>query len=185
MKLRTVLIALMLLSAVPAFSQSQPWKKQIALDANLSIPGGEFADLVGLEMGFGGTAAFYYQLLTRVTFLSVSLGYNDLSFEGSSNAKYTVIPLLIGARYNFALTGFQPYVGFEFGAYFQSVSTSDGQISLTESETNVGFQPKVGFRFPLSPGLDFDASLKYHLILRENESFSMISPGIGIAYTID
>lgn len=182
MKFRTVL-ALLLLTAIPALGQSQPWKKQIAVDANISIPGGDYGKF--LSTGFGGTATFYYQLLTRNTFLSASIGYNDLAFESGGSAKYTVIPLLIGARYNFAITGFQPYIGFEFGGYLQSVSESDGAISLGESETNVGIQPKVGFRFPLSPGLDFDASLKWHNIFVENSSFSILAPGIGIAYTID
>jgi hypothetical protein len=172
MRLRTVLAVLLVAGAmtVPALGQSQPWKKQIALDANISIPGGS-GDGVGT--GFGGAAAFYYQLLTRVTFLSASVGYN--SFDG-----FTIMPLLIGARYNFALTGFQPYIGFELGMYLSSYDNT-----VIGSSSDFGFQPKIGFRYPLSAGLDFDASIKYHIITGEGDSFTILAPGIGIAYTID
>jgi hypothetical protein len=170
MRFRTALALLLLFTAIPAFGQSQPWKKQIALDANISIPGGA-GESNGT--GFGGAAAFYYQLLTRVTFISASVGYN--SFDG-----FTITPLLIGARYNFALTGLQPYIGFELGMYLFS---SDN--TLVGSSSEFGFQPKIGLRYPLSPGLDFDASLKYHIITGEGDNFTIIAPGIGIAYTID
>jgi hypothetical protein len=170
MRFRTVLVLLLLTAAVPAFGQSQPWKKQIALDANISIPGGA-GENVGT--GYGGAAAFYYQLLTRNTFISASVGYN--AFEG-----FTIIPLLIGARYNFSITGFQPYIGVELGLYLTSYDNT-----VIGSSSDFGLQPKIGFRYPLSPGLDFDASIKYHIITGEGDSFTILAPGIGIAYTID
>ena len=183
MKILSVL-ALVIITSVSAYGQAMPWRKQIALDANIALPGGDVGKSLGT--GFGATGTFYHQLLSRNVFLSVGVGYLSFPFEGSSNAMMTTIPLLVGARYNFAITGFQPYIGLELGAYFTSASASGSGVTLnTETETNLGLQPKVGFRYPLGPGLDFDASVKYHVIMVENSSFSVIAPGIGIAYTID
>jgi hypothetical protein len=178
-----IALALVILTAIPAFGQSQPWKKQIAVDANLSIPGGDVGE--GLGTGYGGTATFYYQLLTRNTFLSASVGWNTFDYDAFSGMHLTVIPLLVGMRYNFAITGFQPYIGLEFGMYLSSASSNDNTVTLAESETDAGIQPKIGFRLPISPGLDFDASLKWHNIFADDASFSILAPGIGIAYTID
>lgn len=181
MKLRIILL-LFVLSAVPALSQgSQPWKKQINLDVGLQIPGGDGGE--GLNTGWGAAATFYYQLLTRQTFISLSAGYNEFGIDGS-NASITVIPLLVGLRYNFALTGFQPYIGAEIGIYMQSLSVSDNTVSVDVSESDAGIAPKVGFRYPLAPGFDFDASLKYHNVFAD-ESFSFIGINVGVAYTID
>jgi hypothetical protein len=178
-----ILIAILLLAAAsPALAQrEQPWKKQIALDAGLDFPGGDVGK--GLNMGYSAAATFYYQLITRQTFLSLSIGYHTFGVEGSSSSTLVTIPIQGGIRYNFALTGFQPYVGVEFGAYLSTMTVND--VVIGESgEADFGVQPKVGFRLPISPGFDFDASLKYHIVASE-ESFSFIGLNVGVAYTIE
>lgn len=185
MKRLTVLTMLFIAMLTPAFAQSgQPWKKQLNLDLGIQFPGGDLSNQAGLATGWGGATTFYYQLLTRQTFLSLGIGYYSFGV-GSTNSNTTVteIPLLLGVRYNFALTGFQPYIGAEFGAYIGSVKVGD-QVVDGSVGTDFGIQPKAGFRLPISPGFDFDASVKFHVIMSET-SFSFIGLNAGIAYTID
>ena len=173
---RLLILAMMILgTSATMFAQSgsQPWKKQIALDVGPQLPSGD--GTAGLEMAIGVSGTFYYQLLTRHTFISASIGTHAFPIENSSES-FSVIPLLLGVRYNFALTGLQPYVGAEFGAYLTSI----GSVS----ETELGIMPKLGLRYPLSPGFDIDGSIKHNIVMSET-SFSFTGINLGIAYTID
>ena len=173
---RLLILAMMILgTSATMFAQggNMPWKKQIALDIGPQLPSGDGSFGLGTAIGVSGT--FYYQLLTRNTFVSASIGTHNFPIE-NSNESFSIIPLLIGMRYNFALTGIQPYIGAEFGAYLTSVGST--------SETELGVMPKVGLRFPLSPGFDIDASIKHNIVLSES-SFSFTGINLGIAYTID
>lgn len=177
---RLLIIAMMILGSgatVLAQSGSMPWKKQISLDIGPQFPGGDAGTNLETAIGISGT--FYYQLLTRNTFISASVGSHNFG-TNLSGVSTSVIPLLLGFKYNFTLTGFQPYVGAEFGAYLIGSS-----VSGSESQTEFGFMPKLGFRYPIAAGFDFDASLKYNAVFTADPSFSFLGVNGGIAYTID
>jgi hypothetical protein len=178
---RLLIIAMMILGSgatvlAQTGSGSQPWKKQIALDIGPQFPGGDGG--ANLETAIGISGTFYYQLLTRNTFISASVGSHAFG-TGVSGSTVNVMPLLLGFKYNFTLTGFQPYVGAEFGAYLVGNSVN------SNSETEFGFMPKAGFRYPIAAGFDFDASLKYNAIFTADPSFSFLGVNGGIAYTIE
>lgn len=182
-----ILVAFMLITALPAAAQddNQPWKKQINLDAGLLFPGGDQASTLDLNNGWGAAITFYYQLLSRHTFVSISAAYNQFPYGANTAYAETVIPVLLGARYNFSLTGFQPYLGFEFGVYLRTYDSYGGSPTIEESDVDFGVMPKVGFRFPIAGGLDFDGSLKWHNIIDDVGGLSWIGLNAGIAYTID
>lgn len=180
-----ITLALLALLVVPAAAQNddrQPWKKQLNFDAGILFPGGDAGPSLNTGLGFTGT--FYYQLLTRNTFVSVSAGTNSFPYKHNTGINHTVIPILLGMRYNFTLTGLQPYLGVEAGLYLRSNSADDNQISLAESSADFGVMPKVGLRYPLAAGFDLDGSIKWHNVFSEH-TLSWFGLNLGIAYTID
>jgi hypothetical protein len=168
-------------NAQPA-TRTRPWESQIALDAGVQFPGGGFSDAYSLGTGYGFSANYYYQLLSRNTFISLGVGFNSFNSGNGTNTSVTVVPVLFGMRYNFSITGFQPYIGVELGAYIRSIKP--GGTTVTSSTTDFGLMPKLGARIPLAAQLDFDMSLKYHTILASGASFSFLGLNFGIAYTI-
>jgi hypothetical protein len=178
---RLLIIAMMILGAsatMMAQGSNRPWQKQLAFDIGPQFPSGDASDGLDAAIGFSGT--FYYQLLTRNTFISASVGSH--SFNRGTTSSLNIVPVLIGFKYNFTLTGFQPYIGMEFGAYLNSATA--GTIS-SESETDFGVMPKFGFRYPIAAGFDFDASVKYNAVFTAEPSFSFLGINGGIAYTIE
>jgi Outer membrane protein beta-barrel domain len=156
------------------------------------------------DVGVGiGAAVNYYYRFNRNLFLSVSgviayfaNGYfRRIDADGTLpllNTNYfnTANPLVnlaltAGLRYNFALSGLQPYVGLEAGTY------SIGGISITDSDRNAGVSPniaitpKLGVRYPLAPGFDFDASTKLMYLVSGYVPFSYLSLNVGVSYALN
>jgi hypothetical protein len=178
-----VLFTLSLCTATLHAQREQPWKKQFNVDVGAEFPGGATTDALGLTTGFGINGTFYYQLLTRVTFLSLSAGYNSFGVEGSSSTSVTVVPILIGLKYNFTLTGVQPYIGLELGVYNTSVKVNGNTVEGSGG-SDFGIMPKFGVRIPLAPQFDLDLVLKYHNVFSD-QTFNFIGLDGGVAYTID
>jgi opacity protein-like surface antigen len=159
------------------------WNHQICVDAGAQIPD----DDDGLETGYGLAFTYYYRL-SNSFFFSASLGYQSFGFEDIqgydlSDLSLTIMPVTLGIRYNFTTSGLQPYIGAEAGFFLVDISGRDADV---DSETEFGIIPKVGIRYPLSPGLDLDVNLKYNVIMPEDsdENMTYVGINIGVADTI-
>jgi hypothetical protein len=191
----TIILSCILVSS-NLCSQEQLWKHQIGLDAGIALPFAKYTDVYKLKTGYGFSGTYYFQFSeNRNLFFSASVGY--YSFEGDywtlpgySNL-LNIIPLQLGFRYNFKLTGLQPYLGFETGIFIMnSESGNDFGTKEKSREYSFGITPKFGFRYPIMTSLDLDASMKimyvfYKEIGRyEHYNHGQLGFNIGIAYTI-
>ena len=169
---------------------------QYAFNSTHTAPDGK--KLIAQDIGVGfGTAINYYYQFDRALFLSVSgvLGYfangyvRRINADGSLPSLNTYnfnsfnplinLALTAGLRYNFAVAGFQPYIGLEAGTY------SIGGINIVDAAPNLALTPKIGFRYPLSKGLDFDGSAKLMYLFSGNVPFSYASLNVGVSYALN
>jgi hypothetical protein len=173
---------------------------QYAFDAALTTPNGHKMNTSGIGLGVGGALNYYYQFEPPL-FLSVSaaLGYftqgsirREIPTLGTNPIVSTISitsqnPMLnfavtAGVRYNLALTGLQPYIGLEFGAY--TIGYATGPFPTVETAPNLAATPKIGLRYMLQPGLDFDASAKLMYLFSGYAPFSYASINVGISYAL-
>ena len=176
------------------------WDKQLCLTIGGNFITGSEAD--NFNPGIGLDGIFYYRIGEQ-TFLSAGIGFHILNvkeeklqaFLGqvmpvgmTAEVGYFALPLSVGIRHNFTTKGFQPYIGAEIGATVLGTSIKMSYLGKTNdtttTDTYLSFMPKVGFRLPLAPYLDFDGHLKYNHIFAKDEPFGIITLNVGIAYTI-
>jgi hypothetical protein len=170
---------------------------QYAFDSESVGPNNQKLISKGIGLGVGGAVNYYYRFDSNL-FLSVSgvIGYfangyfrrqnadgtlpdvNSFYFNGETNPLVN-LALTAGLRYNFALSGLQPYIGLEVGTY------SISRIVVSGVPPNIAITPKAGLRYPLAPGLDFDASAKLMYQISGYVPFSYASVNVGVSYALN
>lgn len=193
-----VIISISLLIPLESSAQ-QPWRHQVSINGTMGIPFGDYADANELANGFGLDATYYLQMPNiRNLFFSASVGFINMPIEYGKgviqgyDANLRLIPITLGARYNFKLSGLQPYAGLELGYFLEKNTVQTDVSGETESNyENAGIIPKLGIRYPLMSQLDLDANIKLNMIFRENVNNSNASNdltylgiSVGVAYTI-
>lgn len=177
------------------------WDKQLCLTLGGNIITG--SDSENFNPGIGIDGIFYYRIGEQ-TFVSAGIGFHILNvkeeklqaFLGplmpvgmTAEVAYFALPLSVGVRHNFTTKGFQPYVGAEIGATVLGTSIKTNYMGkssdTTITNTHLSIMPKIGFRLPIAPYLDFDGHLKYNYIFAKDEPFGIITLNVGIAYTIN
>jgi hypothetical protein len=111
--------------------------------------------------------------------VGLNFGYyqNSQSVFGMQFTAFSM-PVALTAEYLFSDNEFRPYGSFDLGLYTFGVRGSGN----TNSSSYLAVAPGVGGRYALSRNLDLDVSLKYHLILRENNNASFFGTNIGLLY---
>lgn len=172
MKRLATLTSLLLLLAVAAPEQAdaQNWQNQIYFNAGPQFVTGDASDAYKTGLAIDG--GYYYRASSNF-FIGLAGGYHQFEGEGAVD-KRTVIPVHLAAKYNFSLTGVQPYIGLEGGPYFQN--------SGGEGQTDFGLAPRIGFRIPLSRGFDLDINAKYNVVFQEDDNFNYVGLNGGPAY---
>jgi outer membrane protein W len=198
-KLITLLVLMSFTMLIPSESNAQQaWRHQAAITGGMGVPFGDYADANKIGTGFGLDATYYIQMpKLRSLFLSASIGFMNMPINyGEDNiqgweASTRIIPMTLGARYNFKLSGWQPYAGLEVGYFLEKNTVENDVAGKSESSyENAGIIPKFGIRYPLMNQIDFDANVKLNMIFREdagtssNNNLTYVSFNIGIAYTI-
>lgn len=172
------------------YSQTEaPSAMGVSLQAGVSVPMGDFDNVAGL--GAGGEATFEY-LLNENIGLTGTLGYyewgskNDLpqGFDYS----FSTVPLLVGGKYFFQLGGFVPYAGAQLGLNFsslkQTVQVAGVKADQSESSTDFGVSPLVGFRYLMPPNLAFEMTFKYNIISTSGSSANSLAIILGARITL-
>jgi len=170
-RVASVLSVLLLLAvATPDRAHAQSWQNQVYFNAGPQFVTGDQADLY--KTGFAIDGGYYYRASSNL-FIGLAGGYHQFAGEGAVD-DLTIIPVHLAAKYNFKLTGVQPYIGLEGGPYFANTGG--------EGDTNFGLAPRVGFRIPLSRGFDLDINAKYNVIFQDDDNFTYVGVNGGPAY---
>ena len=171
MRTFTLLMAAVLAAGLALPASAQSWKHQIAVNGGAQFPGGQFDD--AYKTGSGLAATYYYRPSSRF-FFGLRGGYHRFKAR-SGNQTLGIIPLHFASKYNFALTGLQPYAGLDGGFYLLRSENGDGTSEF-------GLAPKVGLRIPIASGVDLDVNAMYEVILDDPDNQTYIGLNAGVAY---
>jgi hypothetical protein len=167
----TLFVALFL-SVGSAEAQTPSWQHQVTFNSGPQFVTGDASD--SYKTGLAIDVGYYYRASSNF-FVGVAGGLHQFAGEGGAG-DLNVIPLNLAFKYNFALTGIQPYIGAEGGPYI---------LSNGSSETKFGVTPRIGLRVPLSRGIDLDLNLKYNVVLQDPDNFTYVGANGGFAYILD
>jgi len=168
-----------------AFNFANAQQMSVGIGANLFLPTGSFGDAVGT--GIGGNVKFEYKLQPGIN-LTGAIGYLTFSAkEADFGWEYSVIPVLVGAKYFFA-KGTPVYGTLEAGMNFASVTVkiptyviggvTYGGGEVSESGSNFGYVFGAGYELPLGKAI-LDISAKYQTFESEVSGIN-----IGVAYKL-
>lgn len=159
-------------AAQPTQAQTPSWKHQLVFNTGPQFVTGDNADAfkTGLAIDAG-----YYHRASNAFFIGAFGGYHQFAGKGTT-ADLDVIPLNLAFKYNFSLTGIQPYVGGEAGLFL---------LDNGSSSSKFGIAPRLGVRIPLSRGIDLDLNLKYNVIFNDDSNFTYVGTNGGFAYILD
>ena len=157
-------------------AQTPSWKHQIVFNSGPQFLIEDFAN--AYKTGLGIDVGYYYRVKDALL-VGAFGGYHQFKREGGG-ADLDVIPVNLAVKYNFSLTGLQPYVGAEGGLFFLSESIGEGS-------TEIGLSPRIGLRVPLSRGIDLDLNVKYSMIFLFSipSNFTYVGTNAGFSYIPD
>jgi len=169
------LLGLLLLGlALPlssATAQTPTWTNQLAVTGGPQFPTDTFEK--AFDTG-GGLAVTYYSRPSSHFFFGLRGGYHRFEAQ-TGDATLSVIPLHIASKYNFSLTGLQPYAGVDGGVYL--LRPNEG-----EDDSEFGVAPKFGVRVPIAFGVDLDLNATYEVVFTDPENTTYVGLNAGFAY---
>jgi len=169
-RLLTGLLLALAVSALPALGQPS-WQNQLAVTGGPQFPTATFEE--AFDTG-GGLALTYYSRPSSHLFVGLRGGYHRFEAQ-TGDATLNVIPLQIATKYNFSLTGLQPYVGVDGGVYL--LRPEQG-----EDDSEFGVAPKFGVRVPIAFGVDLDLNATYEVVFTEPDNTTYVGLNAGFAY---
>ena len=164
------LLLALALSVLPAAAQPS-WQNQIAVTGGPQLTTGAFGD--GFKTGSGLAATYYYRPSSHF-FFGLRGGFHRFQPQGGG-ARFDILPLQFASKYNFSITGVQPYVGLDGGLYLLRPEVGDGSSEF-------GVAPKFGLRIPIASGVDIDLNATYEVILQDPDNTTYIGLNAGVAY---
>lgn len=172
MRTTLVVLGLLILTSLSLPATAQPsWQNQIAVTGGPQLATGPFGDT--WKTG-SGLAVTYYSRPSSHFFFGLRGGYHRFQAQ-TGPAELNVIPLQFASKFNFTLTGLQPYVGFDGGFYLLRPNGGD-------DSSEFGIAPKFGFRLPIASGVDIDLNATYEVILDDPDERSYVGLNAGVAY---
>lgn len=164
-----------------AFAVNTNAQMAVGVQGSLAIPTG---DILGVNysdmfsMGFGGTASFLYSVTPEIQ-VTGSFGY--LMFSGKDafeDVDFSVIPIMVGGRYNIEAGSVKPYVSAELGLAMSNMSYN----GYDETTSDFSVAPGLGILIPVSPNVGVDVNAKYIMILQEDAPGVIgINAGVQVA----
>lgn len=165
-----------------AFAVNTNAQMAVGIQGSLALPTGDVGDLY--DMGFGGTGTFLYSVTPEIQ-VTGSVGY--LMFSGKDlydGFDFSIIPIMVGGRYNFEAGSVKPYVSAEVGLAMSSMS---GEVSfygytyeVDESGSDFAIAPGAGIVIPVSPNVGVDVNAKYIMVMTEGTSTNIIGINAGV-----
>lgn len=170
-RLVALFAVLFLFTALPAEAQPS-WRHQLYFNTGPQFVMGDDAD--NYKTGLAIDAGYYYRA-SQSAFIGIAGGLHQFAGNASGVADQDIIPINLAFKYNFTLSGIQPYLGAEAGPYF---------VSNGDSETKFGFTPRLGLRVPLAEGIDLDLNVKYNVLLEDPDNFAYVGANGGFSYIV-
>ena len=155
-KAKSVLLltaALVIFSVASSFAQGR-----FSIGAELALPSGDFGDAVGT--GFGASVRYEAPINDNLSWMGtagfLTFGKKDV---GGIDISASIIPINAGLKYYFteSFNGF--YAGAELGINLVKVKAEFGGESDSESSTEFGFAPQVGYHLA-----NFDFAVRYAIV---------------------
>ncbi|MCJ8290582.1 MAG: outer membrane beta-barrel protein [Crocinitomicaceae bacterium] len=138
------------------------------------------------ESLLGGELTFKYGVTDEIR-VGANLGYYQTSEEILST-KFTssLVPISVSGEYMFLEDKFRPYVGLHLGLLKAGFKVGDSKAS----DSYFSLAPVIGVDYEVSDQLGINFNFKYGFAFYKNdftdemESFSTISPNIGVYYKL-
>jgi len=183
MKKLIISILFALFMVIRLYPQS---KFSVNVAGSAAIGTGDFGELYGT--GFGGTAALLYTT-TPINDLTLSIGYDKWK---NNNLTFTTIPLMIGMRYYYPLSGVILYIPGYLGLHFTTKETElptaiigneivGGNI-ISSSDTFFGFGIGFGVLIPIAPKLNIDINSTFNFFCTSNSNSNFIGINGGVQF---
>lgn len=128
----------------------------ISLAAGLSVPTGDFAD--AFSSGYNGAVALNVGAPLLPVGFRLEGAYNGFSGKSGVNADARIVSGTANATFGLGL----PYLIGGVG-YYNEHSKSNGTVSVSSTESAVGFNVGAGLRFPLGVMSTF-VEARYHKV---------------------
>jgi hypothetical protein len=174
MKVAALLLALLALVSLPAFSQVGAFS--IGVGAEGGVPAGDFSNVS--SFGIGGMGWVAYTVDPNMT-VTGKVGYLSFSNKVSGGPSVNMIPILVGGRYflmpAIESTSMRSYVAADAGLYSASVSGGT-------SSTKFGIAPALGAQFSAGTNMNVDIHANYTIVFSDPSSTSWIGFGIGLEF---
>jgi len=170
-RLATLLLAFVFLTALPAEAQPN-WRHQATFNAGPQFVTGDQSD--AFKTGLAIDVAYYYRA-SNAGFVGLATGLHQFKGDAAAAADIDIIPLHAALKYNFSLTGIQPYVGGQGGLSI---------VNNGDSETKFGVAPRLGLRIPLAEGIDLDLNLTYNVIFDDPDNLTYVGANGGFSYIL-
>ena len=164
------LLLALALSVLPAAAQPS-WQNQIAVTGGPQVTTGAFDD--EFKTGSGLAATYYYRPSTYF-FFGLRGGFHRFRAQ-DGDAQLDVVPLQFASKYNFSVTGVQPYVGLDGGLSLLRPEGGDGSSEF-------GVAPKFGLRIPIASSVDIDLNATYEVLLQDPDNTTYVGLNAGVAY---
>lgn len=132
--------------------------------------------------------------------LGLNLSQNAFSLNNEPNYEYfncSVIEFSVSGKYYFGKEKWRPHIGASVGLYTNKVNysytyftlpypyayyTKQTTVTKSETENKFGFAPEAGFLYDLTKQIDFDATVKYHVIMSGYGTIPYWGVTVGFLY---
>lgn len=154
---------------------------KLGVGGGIALPMGDFGDAV--KTGFGVNVGGKYMLNDNMA-LGLDLGYHMFSAKEEVDGydlKFSVIPIAPSFTYYFATEGFKPYAGVNVGFYMGKTKVEYEGVSMSTTETKLGFAPILGFEYALGEKMGLDVNAKYNYITSD-PSTTYLGINVGLVF---
>ena len=191
---RTILgvVAVATIALVPAVSHAQRANRAqstkaytFSVGAGLSVPTGDMSD--GSKTGFNVQGAVSHKIGMSPMWLRGEVAFHRFGSQnlGGADGHQSELGALANIGYSFPTTSkIRPYVLGGLGLYSQKYTVEGGGASLSQSESDIGFNGGLGVRFPMG---NRSASLeaRYHSVNGGDKMGNMTSTFVPVTFSID
>ena len=195
----SIVIAGLLLFALPATSNAQDW--MTALTYDMSLPTDYTADFISNDLQFRGFSIQGRKYIEKNLTVGLLFGWHvlynrttdllvldDGAVKGLQDRYINAFPLTIGAHYYLGKRReVRPYIGLNAGTTIFAQRYDIGMYSLTEDNWRLNVTPEIGVMIPVDYDLSFILSVKYNYsfagpVLGGSEAISYVGFNVGLAW---
>jgi opacity protein-like surface antigen len=190
---RTILgvVAVATIALVPAVSNAQRANRAAAakpysfsIGAGLSVPMGDMSD--GSKTGFNVQGAVAHRLGTSPAWLRGEVAFHRFGSQnlGGADGHQSELGALANIGYSFPTTSkVRPYLIGGLGLYSQKYTIEADGATLSQSESDIGFNGGLGVSFPMG-GRSAAIEARYHSVNGGDKMGNMTSTFVPVTFSL-